>query len=109
MMNLLQWLFGLFGAKSGPPPTSDPSKDKNLIRVFDSYGREAWINRADWKKNVLPGSIQKAWNDPDQLYSLIATSLEDKFAREMIKPAERLRQLEPTSPRSATLLGVVYL
>jgi len=74
----------LFGKKSEPAispsparppltPTSQAQAPKSipqtqdLIRVFDGYGRELFITRQQWRDNVLPGSIQAAWHDPDKL------------------------------------------
>jgi tetratricopeptide (TPR) repeat protein len=107
-------MFGdLFGkrkpAPEPAPPAADPAKDPNLIRVFDSYGREIFITREDWKEKVLNGAIKKDWDNSERLSSLIIQSLRDKFFEEMIEPAEHLHEIDPEKERSAILLGVVYL
>jgi tetratricopeptide (TPR) repeat protein len=109
-MPFFEDLFGTPKPSHEPaPPHADPSQDPNFIRVFDSYGREVYITREDWKEKVLNGAIQKDWNDAERLSSLIIQSLRDKFFDEMIEPAEHLREIDPDKERGAILLGVVYL
>ena len=110
-------LFGDFFGKNDPASAenmpaagpTDPANDPNMVRVFDSYGREMFITREDWVEKVLSGAIKKDWDDAGRLSSVIIQSLRDKFFEEMVKPAERLREIDPDKERSATLLGVVYL
>jgi len=57
----------------------------------------------------LLGTIEKHWDNADQLAGFIIQSLHDEFFGEMIKPAERLLQLEEDAERSTVLLAIVYL
>ncbi len=91
------------------PGATDPSKDPNMIRVFDAYGREMFITKDQWRDSVLVGHLQKVWNQPDELYSVIVQSLNDGFLADMIKPAEQFAKISPDPERGAVLLGVVYL
>ena len=43
-------------------PHGDPAKDPNMIKVFDSFGRELFISREEWVKSMLLPNIQKAWD-----------------------------------------------
>ncbi len=113
-MNILKKLFGGKTSKSIPEqqmqvPTMNPADDPNMIRVFDAYGRELFITRQQWRDNVLLGNIEQNWNDADKLAGFITHSLHDQFFEEMVKPAERLQQLEEDTERSAVLLSIVYL
>jgi hypothetical protein len=68
--------------KSQEQPTTpraqiDPAKNKDLIRVFDSYGRELFMTRQHWRDGVLLGSLKKARNKPDELYNLIVSALKE--------------------------------
>lgn len=111
------FLKNLFGGSKPPKPTpvSQPrpptnlAEDPNMIRVFDAYGRELFITRQQWRDNVLLGSIEKNWDDPEKLAGFIFQSLHDNFFDEMVKPAERLLQLEKDAERSAVYLAIVYL
>lgn len=109
----------LFGAKSGVPKPvetgvqasgapADPSKDPNMIRVHDAYGRELFITKQAWRDSVLLGHIKKVWNDPDALYSTIVQSLKDGFGADMIKPAERLAEIDRDAERGTVVLAIVY-
>lgn len=113
-MGILKKLFGSNKSpKPTPPKTSAPSgnpaEDPDMIRVYDDYGRELFITRQQWRDNVLPGTIEKNWDDAEALAGLIIESLRGNFFDEMIKPAERLLQLEEDAERGAVLLAIVYL
>lgn len=117
-MSLFKNLFGrrsqptppaIASGKTVDTPPGDPSKDPNMIRVFDAYGREMFITRQQWHDNVLMGNIQRHWNTPDQLAELIIGALNDGFFEDMVKPAERLAQIDPNVERSVVLLAIVYL
>ncbi|MFZ5496732.1 MAG: hypothetical protein ACOZE5_15540 [Verrucomicrobiota bacterium] len=115
-MSFLKKLFGGKSAEPKPAPTpttasatpSDPSKDPNMIRVHDAYGREMFITKQAWRDSVLLGHIKKVWNEPDALYSTIVQSLQDGFGSDMVKPAERLAEIDPSAERGAVVLAIVY-
>lgn len=96
-------------AEAEAPAVSDPSQDPNLIRAFDAYGREIFVTREQWRDNVLAGAIERHRDDADSLASLIIQSLGDGFVDDMLKPAERLVELEPDAERAAVLLAIVYM
>lgn len=102
----------LFGKKPSPaaaaPAPADPSKDPNMIRVFDAYGREMFITKQAWRDSVLLDHIKKVWNDPNALYDAIVQALHDGFGSDMVKPAEQLAAIDPNAERGAVILGVVY-
>lgn len=87
----------------------DPAQDPNMIRVYDSYGREMFITKQQWRDNVLEGHLQKVWNQPEELYAAIGQALRDGFKEEMIAPARQFAKISPDPERGAVLLGVVYL
>ncbi|HEX5243776.1 MAG TPA: tetratricopeptide repeat protein [Tepidisphaeraceae bacterium] len=91
------------------PGSIDPAKDPNMIKVFDAYGRELFITRDAWRDSVLKGTIDKAWNDADQLASLTVQCLHDQFLEESLRPAKRLLELDRDAERSSVLLSIAYL
>ena len=115
----------LFGPKSTPPPLpatklaatrpsvqptpADPSKDPNMIRVHDAYGREMFITKAQWRDPVLLGHIQKVWDKPDELAPTIIQSLQDGFAADVVKAAAHLADIDPDAERGHVLLAVTHL
>ncbi len=110
----MKLLSKLFSRKAGTMPvaecpTLDDEEMAELVRVYDSYGRELAITRDDWRDNVLLGSLEAARQDPDQLYDLLISALHDGFVADVLPYAEHLRQLDKASARAATLLGTVYL
>ncbi len=113
-MNLLKKFFGskrkkLPSIQTESSPEITPLNEPATIRVFDAYGRELFITRQQWRDNVLLGNVENNWDNADKLAGLIVQSLQDNFIEEMVKPAERLQQLENGSERSAVLLSIVYL
>lgn len=87
----------------------NPADDPNLIRAYDAYGREIFVPREQWRDEVLAGAIKQHWDDADSLAGLIIQSLGDGFVDEMLKPAERLAELEPGAERAVVLLAIVYM
>jgi tetratricopeptide (TPR) repeat protein len=113
-MGLFNKLFGGKASKgsvsgSSSPAKADPTKDPNLIRVFDGYGRELFITKQEWRDKVLLGNLEKVRNNPDQLYNMIAGSLQDDFASDLVPYAEHLKNIDPIASRGATILGIVYM
>ena len=94
-------------AKARPPVSTDPSKDPNLIPVVDSYGRKMFISREDWRKSVLPGSLEKAWNDPEQLYAVIFSALDDGFRSDVVDAAKQLYKIDPDRSRGTCVWAIV--
>jgi tetratricopeptide (TPR) repeat protein len=91
------------------PEPVDPANDKNLIRVFDKYEREMFVTKEHWRTSVLPGSIKSNWNNPDLLYSIIYTALNDGFRSDVIAAAEQLYKIDPQHDRSACVWGIILM
>ena len=92
-----------------PPAPVDPSKDPNMIRVFDSYGRELFITRQQWRDNVLLGNLKDAWNEPDKLYQLIVSALNDGFHSDVIGASEQLYEIDPFRRSASVLFALPYI
>jgi len=97
--------------KSSPakPEPVDSANDKNLIRVFDKYGREMFVAKEQWRISVLPGSIQSNWNNPELLYGIIYTALNDGFRSDVIAAAEQLYKIDTQPDRGACVWGIVLM
>ena len=109
----MSFLGKLFGKK---PATDSLATAKvgvdhehELITVYDAYGREFKITRQQWRDNVLHGSLENSRDDPDQLYSLLSSALQDGFAEDVLPYARHLQKIDPLPSRAAALLGAVYL
>jgi tetratricopeptide (TPR) repeat protein len=88
---------------------SSPETDPNLIRVFDEFGRELFITKEQWRTNVLPGSLQSNWNNPDQLYGIIIGSLNDGFFVDVLDAAKHLYEIDPVTMHGACAYGIVLM
>ena len=91
------------------PSPKDPSRDPNMIRVFDKYGREFFITKDEWRKNVLPGAIQAEWSNPDQLYGVILGALNDGFRTDVVDAARHLYKIDTVPVRGACVWGIVLM
>ncbi len=83
--------------------------DPNLIRVYDEYGREVFIDKERWRKDVLPGMIKDNWNKPDDLYGIIVGTLYDGFHKDVIKAAKHLYEIDPIRDRASCVLSIVLM
>lgn len=80
-----------------------------MMRVFDKFGRELFITRDQWRTNVLPGSIQSNWNQPDPLYGVILGALNDGFRAEVVDAARQLYTIDTDPLRGACIWGIVLM
>jgi tetratricopeptide (TPR) repeat protein len=92
---------------AAPAGTSQP--DPNMIRVFDEFGRELFITKDTWRRDVLPGSLKSNWNNPDRLYTLIVGSLNDGFFSDVLEAAKHLIQIDKDHARAACIYGIVLM
>jgi tetratricopeptide (TPR) repeat protein len=95
-------------APASPAPASDPSKDPNMIRGFDAFGREVYITKQQWRETIMPGHLQKVWADPDQLSRTIHECLARGLAGDMVAAAEHLAEIDSNPERGAVVLAIVY-
>jgi tetratricopeptide (TPR) repeat protein len=87
----------------------DPSQDPNMIKIYDKYGREGYISKDEWRKNVLPGLIRENWDKPDDLYNALAMTVRDGFGADVVDAAQRLYAIDKNRERSACMLAVVFV
>jgi tetratricopeptide (TPR) repeat protein len=91
--------------------TEQPSQqnDPNLIPVYDKYGRQLFVTKETWRTDVLPGTIQANWDNPDQLYNLIIAALNDGFRADILEAAKHLYDVDAERLRAANLWGIVLM
>lgn len=84
-------------------------ENSNSIIAYDEFGRELYISKDEWRKKVLPGQLQKDWNNPDNLYNDIVTAIQDGFLKDVIAASKRLIEIDPNHERSTTVRGIVLM
>jgi len=107
----------IFGKKQATQPTipvsspvqTDPSKDPNMIRVFDGYGREMFITKQVWRDSILKDNLRKAWNTPQELYQIIVMALNDGFRSDVVNASRQLYKIDPDRLRGACVWGIVLM
>ncbi|MBB1267880.1 lipopolysaccharide assembly protein LapB [Shewanella sp. SR44-3] len=107
----------LFSGKSNKKNIEEPScsdlgktqsKD-NLVKVHDEYGREIHIDRNVWLDSVLIGNLEKNRDNPDELYSMILSGLDDGFEVHLQDASARLYEIDPNKERSACIYAIVLM
>ncbi len=92
-------------AVAGPQPMATDSP----IRVYDQFGRAVAIGREAWRKDVLLPNLQVNRNNPNALYDLVVSALNDGFAAEVLESARFLADNDPQPQRGAMVLGIALL
>ncbi len=87
-MNIFRKKSGNKGQEHTPPAEVDPAHDPNMIRVYDSYGRELFMTRQEWRDKVLLGNLERNKGNPTELYRLLVGALHDGFAADVVPYAE---------------------
>lgn len=96
-------------AKQPQQPPTDPSKDPNMVRVYDAYGREMFIPKQEWRTKVLPEAIKTNWNNADQLYGVIFSALNDGLFADVLDAAEQLQRIDPNPGRGTCVHSIVLM
>jgi tetratricopeptide (TPR) repeat protein len=104
---MLKRLKGLFGSKTKTQPSADGQLDP--VTVYDEYGRELKIPRAEWRDKVLRPNLRRHWSDPDALYQQILCAVNDGFARQVLLAARHLVAIDPIPERAYTMYGIVLM
>lgn len=83
--------------------------DPNLIEVYDEYGRQLFVSKEVWRKDVLPGQLEKDWDDADALYSDIVSALRDEFYKDVLGATARLLEIDTNRERAITIRGITLM
>jgi tetratricopeptide (TPR) repeat protein len=89
--------------------TTPRAPAEGVIRVYDQFGRKVEIGREAWRKDVLLPNLEANRDDPEALYEIIFSALNDDFAAEVLESARHLADHDPQPRRGAMVLGAVLL
>lgn len=96
--------------KTTPIQSSEQTQtDDELITAFDKYGQEVRISRFEWCEKVLLPNLKENWGDPDELYQLILSGINDGFVAVLEDSTSRLLVIDPTIERSHVIRGIVLM
>lgn len=96
-------------AESAPPSPSPTNTQPAIITVFDAHGRELKITLEQWRENVLQPNLKQHWNNPNELYNLITSALQDKLAADVLDAARQLAKIDTQTERGHTIHGITAL
>lgn len=91
------------------PAAPAPAEQEEAVVVYDAYGRELRITRSEWREKMLQPNLERNRDDPDALYSMIVTALNDGLAADVLPAARRLVAIDPIAERGHTLHGIVLM
>lgn len=116
---MLKRILSALTGKKSAPPTIDPKthaditesqlSNGDLVTVYDAYGREIRITRAEWREKVFLPNLQQKWDKAPELYNLIIAGLNDGFAADLVKAAARLVEIDDNPERSHVVQGIVQM
>ncbi len=90
------------GTGEGQGAPGDP------ITVYDVHGRPLRVDRETWRREILPGTLKAAWNDPDQLYdAIVEGALRDELFDDVEAASQRLLAIDPDVGRGHAVRGIV--
>lgn len=96
-------------AHSSATPLVAQAGNPERITAYDVHGREVQIARADWRDKILLPQIQAKWEQPDELYSLVVSALNDGFFAEVDEASRRLLAIDPMVERSHVIRAIVLM
>jgi len=91
------------------PIATTPNAAEGVVRVYDQFGRAITIGREAWRRDVLLPNLAANRDNPDALYELVVSALNDDFATDVLESARWLADTDRDPQRGATVLGVVLL
>lgn len=106
----------LLGKKEGALPKGEEKEevltsahDENLIKVYDEYGRELFIDRDTWINDIFIPNLEDSYDKPADLYSVIIQGLDDGFDEYLIDASTKLYQIDSNKERGACLHAIVLM
>jgi len=64
-----------------------------MIPLFDGVGHPVWLDREEFRKEVIPQHLEAEWNHPEELYTFVVQIFRDGFVEEAERGADRLLEL----------------
>lgn len=85
--------------------TPAPAKE-DLIQLLDESGRKIYVTKEQWRKDMLPGILKKSWDNPDQLYAIIAGSLNDGLFQDSHDASRHLWEIDTIPARGVCIYAI---
>ena len=79
---------------------------EDLIELYNADGQRVYIEREEFRKNVLPHNLQESWDNPQALFNVILGNI-DEFASELEGAAKRQLEIDDNPERSHSIASIV--
>jgi tetratricopeptide (TPR) repeat protein len=86
-----------------------PPSDSEVIRAYDASGREILITKEEWRNKVLPGELQRHWNNGEGLYHKVVQALNDGFFKEVLDASMQVLRIDTNRERAYCLRAIVLM
>ena len=83
--------------------------DNSFVSVYAAGGREVFLDRNQWRTNILPANIEQYKDDADELCQIILTAMRDGFFEDILQGVRRLHCIDPLPSRSGALLAITFI
>lgn len=86
------------------------SKDqKMMLKGVDENGQPILVTAAEWRSEVLPIMIKKAWDEPSMLYGVITLATDNGMVADVLEAAEHVYTIDTIPERATTMLAIITL
>ncbi|MDD2888183.1 MAG: hypothetical protein PHY66_10300 [Aliarcobacter sp.] len=109
----MQFLKKLFGIKNKKEPiiVQDEKENDNdeKISFFDEMGKEYYVTKRVWIKDILIPNLEKNYDNPDELYTLIITALNDGLHEFVVDASYKLYEIDKERERAGCIYAIVLM
>lgn len=100
---------GIFGKPKEKETNKNLENNPNYIKVYDEFGREMFITKDDWRKDVLPYQLKKDWDNPDNLSGDIIGAFQDGFFKDVLNASRRLMEIDENHERGCIVYSIALM
>lgn len=97
-MGLLNWL------RPEPSANAQPA-----VLLTTPAGAQVSVTKAQWSDSILPATLKTHRNDPDKLYVVIVSALQEGFFAEVLEAAKHLSTIDPQAARGTVVYAIALM
>lgn len=82
-------------------------EDQNKVGAIDKDGKEVEMTKEQWEKEILPTLLEKAGDNPNMLYGIIALAADNGMAEAVVETCRKAHELDAIPERGATTYAII--